>query len=193
MRPALRSGLEAPEHSRHCRHAGEFADQGSFDDAAGNKLAGNRTQGSTTSTSAGAKVTVEFLLTELAHGEDIEMDLSFDGSERGAGHEIMITGGGMILGRPYVTFIHDQTQGHNNTGTGLFDGGYGIAWLDDPGDGGLLSFKSYALGANGISASVRNVITESVPEPSTWATLVMGIVVLGLRARRRSPPRPPRN
>ncbi|HEY5673368.1 MAG TPA: hypothetical protein VIR78_06680 [Malonomonas sp.] len=139
--------------------------QGVFDKEGAVTINADRTQGSTTSKFKGGLVTIDFLMNEIHHGEDVEMDLTFGGKFDG-GHEIMITGGDFILGRPWVTFVHDAVQGNNMKGTGLFDGGYGFAWLDDPGGGDFLQFKGYVIGADGFAAGVRNVITESVPEPS---------------------------
>lgn len=139
--------------------------------------AADRTQGATTSNYQGNLVTIDFLMQEIHNGEDIEMDLTF-GGRNGPGHEIMITGGDFILGRPWVTFVHDAVQGNNTKGTGLFDGGYGFAWLDDPGGGGFLQLKGYVIGYDGLAAGVRNVITESVPEPATSGLIVLGLVII---------------
>jgi hypothetical protein len=157
--------------------------QGSFDYANGTFVGATDTQGQTTAISKGNLVTIDYLMKEIAAGEDVEMDISFDGSVRGAGHEIMITGGGFILGRPYVTFVHDANQGNNASGTGLLDGGYGFAWLDDPGNGGFIQFKGYVIGANGVAGGVRNVITESVPEPSGF--VLAGVALAAMLVRRR--------
>lgn len=155
--------------------------QGVFDKNGAVTINGDRTKGGTTSSFKGNLVTVDFLMSEIQAGEDVEMDLAFNG-KFGRGHEIMITGGDFILGRPWVTFIHDSVQGDNAKGTGLFDGGYGFAWLDDPDPTtGFLQFKGYTIGANGLAAGVRNVITESpIPEPSTF--LLFGIGFTGLLA-----------
>jgi PEP-CTERM motif-containing protein len=161
--------------------------QGVFDKEGAITIAGDRTQGGTTSTFMGKLVTIDFLMKEIEHGEDVEMDLTFNGTF-GGGHEIMITGGDFILGRPWVTFVHDYTQGDNTKGTGLLDGGYGFAWLDDPGGGNFLQFKGYVIGADGLAAGVRNVITESpVPEPGTLMLVTFGLIRLafGRKHHRR--------
>jgi hypothetical protein len=151
--------------------------QGVFDYENGTVIDTDWTQGRTTSKFMGNLVTLDFLMKEIQHGEDIEMDLV--GSSSGGGHVVMITGGGFILGRPWVTFVHDQAQGDNTKGTGLFDGGYGFAWLADPGNGQMIDFKGYLIGHDFNPYRVRNVITESVPEPSTICLLSSGVGLLG--------------
>ena len=157
--------------------------QGVFDRNGAVTINADRTQGAITSKYEGNLVTTAFLKAEIEHGEDIEMDLTFNGMF-GAGHEIMITGGDTILGVPYVTFIHDAKQGDNTRGTGLFDGGYGFAWLEDPGGGAFIKFKGYVIGADGLNAGVRNVITESVPEPTSMALMLAGAAMI-LMCRRK--------
>ncbi len=158
--------------------------QGVFDKNGAIVINGDRTQGNITSVFQGNLVTLNFLIGEIHHGEDVEMDMSFGGMF-GAGHEIMVTGGDYILGRPWITFVHDAVQGDNNKGTGLLDGGYGFAWLDDPGNGNFINLKGYVVGANGLSAGVRNVITESVPEPTTVALILISFLSQTLMVIKR--------
>jgi hypothetical protein len=150
--------------------------QGTFDLIGGTEFIDeDLTRGNETSKYQGGLVALQFLMDEIHHGEDVEMDLRWSS---GGGHQIMITGGDTILGRPYVTFIHDAHQNPEKTtdpdcgpnanwqadtiGTGLFDGGYGFAWLDDPGGGARIKFKGYIVGDDGLNAEVRNIVTESV-------------------------------
>src|SRR6185312_8109273 len=74
--------------------------QGVFDKNGAIAINGDRTQGHITSTFKGNLVTVDFLMDEIHHGEDVEADLTFNGMF-GRGHEIMITGGDFVLGRPW--------------------------------------------------------------------------------------------
>lgn len=64
-----------------------------------------------TSTGKGAAVTIDFILSELAHGEDVEMGFLYP---NGGGHFVDITGAGRILGVPWISYVSDHTQSHKD-------------------------------------------------------------------------------
>ena len=77
--------------------------------------------------------------------------------------------------QPAIDLPLDRTIGSNGTGE-LFSG-----MIDD------IAFYSYALTAEQIMAHAFPTLPDAaVPEPSTWALLVLGVVVLFLRKRVRS-------
>jgi hypothetical protein len=100
----------------------------------------NVTVGKTTSKADNSATSlIDWVISELEAGEDVELAIGWDS---GGGHWVRLTGGGKVLGVPYVTFVHDAKQGYvdpgtpsdpsddttdENGGTGLLDGGIGWA------------------------------------------------------------------
>jgi hypothetical protein len=135
--------------------------QGRFDDSNGNFISGNITKAGLTSTSAGVKPTTTFIIQQVANGADMEIDLSWNGTPKGAGHCIDVIAGGYILGVPWIAFVHDAKQGDNTKGTAFADGGYGFSFLTEaPTATAFVGFRNWV---DGNTAGVRDVVTETAP------------------------------
>ena len=127
-------------------------------------------------------VTGKWITGELQAGEDVELGLGFAG---GGGHWIDMIGGGTILGVPWVAYIQDANQGFDantgttdlNGGTGLFDGGYGFAYLSTDKNGNVT--LSGIDGAGGLAGTIDVAVAESVPEPSTLVLTLTGLLSIG--------------
>lgn len=65
------------------------------------------TSSGVTSTAKGDTVTLDFILAELAHGEDVELIFVYPA---GGAHMVDITGGGRILGVPWISYVSDNVQ-----------------------------------------------------------------------------------
>jgi hypothetical protein len=155
------------------------------DDAFGNQNVASPL-GGMTSIGKGNRPTADFILSELQAGEDVEMGftwgtLPFTGNE--AGHWVELVGGGRVLGVPFVLYRSD----HEQTSTDPMDN-KGISpfpdisvLLDTDGDG-LLNLV-WEKG----SPNVDIVVSESVPEPSSFLLLAAGLVALGVIRRKKRP------
>lgn len=152
---------------------------------------GDVTAGGLTSKFAG-KVTADWIISELQHGEDVEMNIRWTGCATApncGGHWVDLIGGGFILGRPWVAFVHDYKQGFDaannktaiNGGTGLFDGGVGFSFLDTDVNGNVF-FRNWV---DGSTARVNFVVSESLPEPATAMLAFAGLLLLGAGLVRR--------
>ena len=123
-----------------------------------------------TSFANGTTVDISFIISELEHGEDVEMVYSFAG---GGGHLVDITGAGFILGVPWITYVSDHEQTDTDPtdtkGTGLVDFSFldGNILVNEPGQ-----------------PRMAFVVTESIPEPSTLVLMLMGLGLLVVAARR---------
>ncbi len=82
----------------------------------------------------GNRVTWEFIIHEIEHGEDVEIAWTYPD---GKGHWVTVTGAGQLMGVPFLTFQDDGLDNHAdpNDSEGLTDG---FTWLEDTnGDGHL--------------------------------------------------------
>lgn len=57
---------------------------------------------------------VDWIISELKHGEDVELSLSWNG---GGGHYVDLIGGGYVNGVPWLAWAHDANQGVDDKGT----------------------------------------------------------------------------
>jgi hypothetical protein len=89
---------------------------------------GKQTVGTTTSTdvSGGGATIVDWIISEVAAGEDVEMSWLWDG---GGGHWVDLIGAGKIGGVPWVAWVHDGKQGDNTMGTNWSEGGVGFSTI----------------------------------------------------------------
>jgi hypothetical protein len=115
------------------------------------------TTGGLTSTGRGAKVTAEFIISEVCKGEDVELVYRFP---RGGAHIVNVTGAGRVLGVPWITYVHDHVQTsaadpRDTTGTGQTD----FSFLADTDRDGRLNLASEATVPN-----ASYVTTESTRE-----------------------------
>jgi len=55
----------------------------------------------------------------------------------------------------------------------------------DTGLSNKFTFNLYGYGATGASLSLDNIVITSVPEPATWAMMVLGLGAVGMTLRRR--------
>jgi hypothetical protein len=62
--------------------------------------------GGLTSTGRGARVTADFIISEICKGEDVELGFLY----RNGGHFVNVTGAGRILGVPWITYVSDHVQ-----------------------------------------------------------------------------------
>ncbi len=161
------NGLKGKLNIKHWPGAGNGA----------NDTKGNQTVGTTTSTDASATggKEIDWIISELQHGEDVEMSWVWPGS---GGHWVDLVGGGYILGAPWVSWVHDAKQGDNTTGTGYLAGGLGFSFVN--GQGLLPTW----VGSGGSKATLDLAVSESIPEPTTIATAI-ATVGTSLMLRRR--------
>lgn len=129
-----------------------------------------------TSTAHGAAIDIDWIISELAAGENVEMGyLGANG-----GHFVDITGAGRILGIPWITYVsdHDQSDADvDNPGTPLVDE------TDTRGTGKVdFSFLNGNVMLNEAGQpSMAFVVSQSpIPEPA-----MLSLAVLGLLVRRR--------
>jgi hypothetical protein len=87
-----------------------------------------------------AEPIINWLLGEIKKGEDVEM---IYGGSSGVNHMVTITGGGTILGMPWVAIQDDAVQGWSNAqmsrGTSYRDGGKRFTWLKTDTNGNLFA------------------------------------------------------
>ncbi|MBK9128755.1 MAG: hypothetical protein IPM13_13290 [Phycisphaerales bacterium] len=128
-----------------------------------NWLNGDRTRGDATShehTDPNVSF-FDWLMHEVASGEDVEIRLGWDD---GSGHMVRVFGAGYILGKPFVTYVHDAAQGWGDPnepeGTTPQDGGFGFSWVEN---GRIQCFINGATQ----SASVDYAVSESPIYPNT--------------------------
>lgn len=143
--------------------------------------AGNQTVGATESIDAskipgGPKKEIDWILSELAMGEDVELRWQWPGD---GGHMVDLIGGGRVLGVPWIAFVHDANQG-NAGGTNWFDGGVGFSYLD-----GNNAFVSWVGSTK--PATLSFAVSESVPEPITLTIFAIGVLGTTALRRRRTP------
>ncbi len=86
---------------------------------------------SMTSVGRGTIVTADFILNEIADGEDVEMTFTYIDVEQA--HAVDVVGAGKILGVPFVEYVSDHHQGVDG-GTSRVDRAY---MVDTDGDGSL--------------------------------------------------------
>lgn len=109
----------------------------------------------------GATVTADWLINELKDGEDVEIGYLFPG---GGGHFVVLTGGGYILGKPWLAYKHDRLQ---TTAPGT------VGPAADPGDTkGLETVYTWAVDTDGdgnvnINGGVNNVVVAFSESPKT--------------------------
>jgi len=117
----------------------------------------------------GNQINWEWLLQEIKDGEDVELDLWYQGPNDGR-HYVEVTGVGMILGVPFFTHVSDHVQSdqdaEDNKGTDKVD----FEWM----------IGRMALNSNAI---VDEVISESVPEPNTILLISLGLFGLAFAGR----------
>ena len=149
--------------------------RGGGGDGAGGILDGSSDYSSHGVTSSGQGDTViwDWIRSEIAHGEDVELEFQF---RSGGAHYVDVTGVGTILGVPFITHVSDQIQTDADP--------------DDTRGTKTVQFD-FMLGTYLTSehADVVQAISESVvPEPSTYG--LIGAAVLGLAVwLRRCRPR----
>ena len=108
-----------------------------------------------TSKGQGTKVTIDFIISELKKGEDVELGFLFTDSKKG-GHFVEVVAAGKILGTPWVLHKSDAAQGNNSKGTK--DGeDLSFSTLKDDGSGQL------SLIYQAREANLALVITQSKP------------------------------
>jgi hypothetical protein len=118
----------------------------------------------------GDQINWEWIHQEIEHGEDVELDLWYQGPNDGR-HYVEVTGVGAILGMPFITHVSDHVQSdkdaNDNKGTNKVD----FEWM----------IGNRVLNSNAI---VDEVISESVPEPTSLLLLCLGLIGLaGLRRK----------
>jgi hypothetical protein len=141
------------------------------------------------------KVTAQWILDQLAKGQDVEMNVRWTGPG-GGGHWVDLIAGGTIAGVPWVAYINDANQGFNpaapppgsggntaiNGGVGLFDGGYNGSFLTTDINGNVF-FRSWIEGSG---ARVNFAVAESpVPEPGAVALVFTAGSFFWLKKRKR--------
>jgi hypothetical protein len=119
----------------------------------------------------GTAISIDWIISELEHGEDVEMGFVYPG---GGGHFVDITGAGYILGVPWITYVSDHSQTDKDptdtSGTGMVDFSFlkGNTLVMEPG-----------------TPSMAFVISQSIPEPSTFTFAVLGVGAIWLTGHRR--------
>src|SRR6185436_11230306 len=69
--------------------------------------AANHTHRCITSTGAGANFSIDWVISELSAGADVELDLNYDA---GGLHYVEVAGAGYILGVPFLLHLSDKVQ-----------------------------------------------------------------------------------
>ena len=133
--------------------------------------AANFAAGGLTSTGRGARVTADFIISEICKGEDVELGYLFPG---GGGHFVNVTGAGRVLGVPWITYVSDHVQSDqdfipgsriprkrtdNDEGTGTID----FSFLRDTDRDGRLNLVNEATVPN-----AEMVTTESPAKPPDY-------------------------
>jgi hypothetical protein len=118
----------------------------------------------------------DWITQEIAHGEDVELAIGWPGD---GGHWVDLTGAGVTLGVPWVSWVHDAYQDQAG-GTDWWNGGSGWSPIVD---GKLICFIEGGFDVG----TVDWAISESVPEPSqsAFAVLVVGGLALVRAFRER--------
>lgn len=131
-------------------------------------------------------------------GERVALSFNFSGNQRGGSSDSFIFGfdfAGMTSG----TYGYNSTSfGNNNLGAfnsnsielsvnGISPGfamtDFEFYFVAD--NAGSLTFRFQDTGNDNIGVILDNVSLAAVPEPSTWAMLILGFGVVGAAARRR--------
>jgi len=130
-----------------------------------------------TSQSRGAKPTFDFIVQELKRGQDIEMVYP--------AHAVRITGAGLTKGIPWIEYIHDRLQTHQDPTDSM-----GLETvrvnLTDPDGNGFLNLNS--------SREIVFVMSESVsvPEPTSMLGLLsIGTLGAASTLKRKLKPKSP--
>ncbi len=58
---------------------------------------------------------IDWIISELKHGEDVELGIGWDGTNKG--HWVDLIGGGYVEGVPWIAWVHDTNQGTDDNGT----------------------------------------------------------------------------
>lgn len=119
---------------------------------------------------------MEWIQQEIAHGEDVELSVLWDG---GGGHWVELIGAGQTLGTPWLAWRHDAFQG-NIGGTSWFDGGIGWSPVIN---NQLILFIEGKFRAATLDLTVSQ---SPVPEPSSLTILALGTAGAALRKHRRN-------
>ena len=121
----------------------------------------------------------------------VELDLAGDalasfGEARSINNSGLIVGGGRVLSGDYHALIWRDSSGWRDLND-LIDPRLGIVLTqaEDINDKGQIVAQGFRNGISG--AFILSPAGISVPEPSTWASLMTGFGILGLILRRRPP------
>ena len=135
---------------------------------------------------AGGGVTFDWILKELQHGEDVEIDISFQcgvdehDEPQYCRHFVEVTGAGYILGIPYITHLSDHAQTdedpNDTEGTDQLD--FDFVKLNNKGV--ITSLPGWE------NATIDQAISESVPEPGTLLLICSAILALVWWRRRHA-------
>lgn len=144
------------------KHQGSFGGGDVTDDGPDNTLG---TADDVTSKGQGITVTIDFLISELKKGEDVELGFLY---KAGGGHRVELVAAGKILGRPWVLHKSDAVQGDNAKGTNNGEDLSASFLKDTDGDGKL------NLIYDGADANIHSVFTQSPPPVGGTVELVAG-------------------
>ena len=148
------------------------AGNGAGDAGNGHTLgAGNYTANGVTAVNKGAP-SFEFIQSEIAHGEDVEIDVQWNCGTVAAPivcrHYVEVTGAGTILGKQWITHVSDQHQGVAGGNTSVQ-----FNWVN-----GTNSLPGFGTGA-----MIDQELSESTPEPGTLA--LFGLRLLAAKGVRK--------